>query len=95
MPRLPTIVDNHSVIAQAGLLTSQLTGIREDDLGWILIVRPPLLLRTDETLYRNLGLYQAGPTWEPHFEEWTWNSGLTCAGYGSCLAAKGRVIVCP
>jgi hypothetical protein len=34
MPRLPTIVDDQSVVAQAGLLSDPPTGIREkDDLG--------------------------------------------------------------
>jgi hypothetical protein len=35
---LPTIVDDQQIIAQAGLLTDQLAGIREDDPGSILIV---------------------------------------------------------
>jgi hypothetical protein len=39
MPRLPTIVDGHSIISQAALFTGQLTGISEDDLGVILIRR--------------------------------------------------------
>ena len=37
MPRLPTIVDDHSIVAQARLMAGQLTGISEDDLGSILI----------------------------------------------------------
>jgi hypothetical protein len=37
MPRLPTIVDDQGIISQAGLLTGQLTGISEDELGSILI----------------------------------------------------------
>src|SRR5437667_8066713 len=38
MPRLPTIVDDQQIIAQAGLLSDQPAGISEDDPGSILIV---------------------------------------------------------
>jgi hypothetical protein len=61
IPRLPTIVDGQSIISQAGLLTGQLTGISEDDLGPILI-RPAfhyceLVMRRA----RPLSLSQGGP----------------------------------
>src|SRR6266480_6657118 len=57
MPRLPTIVDDQQIIAQAGLLTDQPAGIREDDPGSILIVPE-----------KN----QGGPAWRVRLPEIGW-----------------------
>jgi len=56
MPRLPTIVDDQQIIAQAGLLTDQPAGIREDDPGSILIVpEKTKAVPAGESGYRKLG----------------------------------------
>jgi len=60
MPRLPTIVDNQQIIAQAGLLTDQPAGIREDDPESILIVPEKK---------------QGGPAWRVRLPEIGWIVG--------------------
>jgi hypothetical protein len=56
MPRLSTIVDDQQIIAQAGLLTDQPAGIREDDPGSILIVpEKTKAVPPGESGYRKLG----------------------------------------
>jgi hypothetical protein len=37
---------------------------------------------------------QGVPAWAVHFGKWIWNRGRTCAGYGSCLVAKGLPGAC-
>jgi hypothetical protein len=60
MPRLPTIVDDQQIIAQASLLSDQPAGIREDDPGSILIVPE-----------KNKG----GPAWRVRLPEIGWIVG--------------------
>jgi len=60
MPRLPTIVDDQQIIAQAGILTDQPAGIREDDPGSILIVpEKTKAVPAGESGYRKLGGFSA------------------------------------
>jgi hypothetical protein len=70
MPRLPTIVDDHGFVAQAGPLTRQLTGISQDDLGSILNSLSVSLLRTGDAPRETLNPCQGGPAWSRDSGKW-------------------------
>jgi hypothetical protein len=93
MPRLSTIVDDQQIIAQAGLLTDQPAGIREDDPGSILIVpEKTKAVPPGESGYRKLGGLSATITLGSlSHGHWWLPSNPNGAAYGTLSYSVDRI----